>query len=139
MTTHKVTTTWNHKLAFDSKIDNHSIRMDASNELGEDSGPGPKKLLLSALTGCTGMDVVSLLNKMRIDFTNFQIAIEADLTDNHPKVYSEIRIIYKVFGKKLNREKVKKAIELSIDRYCGVYAMLKKNSPINYSIEYLEA
>jgi len=134
---HKVKTVWKDKMAFDSKIDNHTIRIDTDGELGDDSGPGPKKLLLSALTGCTGMDVVSLLNKMRVSFTNFEMDIEADLTNEHPKVYSEIRIIYKLVGKDLNQEKVKKAIELSQEKYCGVNAMLRKNSPIKYNIEFI--
>ena len=134
---HKVITAWKDKMAFDSKIDNHTIRIDTNGELGDNTGPSPKKLLLSALAGCTGMDVVSLLKKMRVPFTNLEMDIEADLTDEHPKVYSEIRITYKLFGKDLNQEKVKKAIELSQEKYCGVNAMLRKNSNIKYTIEYI--
>ena len=135
---HQVKTTWKENMAFDSQIDKHTIRMDAAGLLGDDSGPSPKKLLLASLAGCTGMDVVSLLKKMRVPFTNFEMDIDADLTDEHPKVYSEIRIKYRIFGTQLNKEKVKKAIDLSQDKYCGVSAMLEKNSPIVYTIEYVE-
>ena len=123
-------------MAFDSQLGNHITRMDTTPEMGDDSGPSPKQLVLAGLAGCTGMDVVSLLKKMRVDFTGFEINIEADLTEEHPIVFSEIRIDYLVFGKELNRDKVKKAIDLSQNRYCGVSAMLKKNSPISYTISY---
>jgi len=136
--THTVKTIWKDKMAFDSQIDKHTLRIDAAGLLGDDSGPSPKKLLLASLAGCTGMDVVSLLKKMRVPFTNFEMDIDADLTDEHPKVYEEIRIIYRIFGNDLNQEKVEKAIDLSQEKYCGVSAMLKKNSPVNYSIEYVE-
>ena len=135
---HKIKTVWKENMAFDSQIDNHTLRIDTTAPMGDDTGPSPKKVLLASLTGCTGMDVVSLLKKMRVDFTNFEMDVEADLTEEHPKVYSEIRLIYRVFGNNLNKEKVKKAVDLSQERYCGVNAMLRKNSPINYSIEYIE-
>lgn len=135
---HKIKTVWKENMAFDSQIDNHTLRIDTNAPMGDDTGPSPKKVLLASLTGCTGMDVVSLLKKMRVDFTNFEMDVEADLTEEHPKVYSEIRLIYRVFGNQLNKEKIKKAVDLSQERYCGVNAMLRKNSPINYSIEYIE-
>ena len=135
---HQVKTTWKENMAFESQIGNHTVRMDAAAPLGDDSGASPKKLLLASLAGCTGMDVVSLLKKMRVPFTNFEMDIDADLTEEHPKVYSEIRIKYRVFGTQLNKEKVNKAINLSKEKYCGVSAMLEKNSPIVYIIEYVE-
>lgn len=133
---YKINTVWKDKMAFDSQLGNHTTRMDTTPEMGDDSGPSPKQLVLAGLAGCTGMDVVSLLKKMRVDFTGFEINIEADLTDEHPIVFSEIRIEYLVFGKELNRSKVQKAIDLSQEKYCGVSAMLKKNSPIKYAITY---
>jgi putative redox protein len=135
---HKVKTIWKEKMAFDSQIDNHILRIDTSDLLGDDTGPSPKKLLLASLAGCTGMDVVSLLNKMHAPITNFEMDIEADLTEEHPKVYSEIRLTYRIYGHQLNKEKVQKAVDLSKDKYCGVSAMLKSNSPIIYAIEYVE-
>jgi len=134
---YKINTVWKEKMAFDSQLDNHVLRMDTTPEMGDDSGPSPKQLLLAALAGCTGMDVASLLKKMRVPFTGFEIEIEAELTEGHPIVFSEIRLKYLLFGKDLNKEKVKKAIVLSQERYCGVSAMLKKNSPIRYEIEYI--
>lgn len=135
---HNINTKWVNNMAFDSQIDNHTLRIDSSGKYGDDTGPSPKKLLLASLAACTGMDVVSLLKKMRVPFTNFEMSIEADLTEEHPKVYSEIRLIYHIFGYQLNKDKVEKAINLSQEKYCGVSAMLRKNSPINYSIVYVE-
>ena len=77
-------------------------------------------------------------NKMHVPFTGLEMQVEADLTEEHPKVFSEIRLMYQVFGKGLNKEKVQKAIDLSQERYCGVNAILKKNNPINYSVEYVD-
>jgi len=133
---YKVNTVWKEKMAFESQLGNHVVRMDTTPELGDDSGASPKQLLLAGLAGCTGMDVASLLKKMRVPFTNFEMDIEADLTEEHPIVFSEIRLKYIFWGENLDKAKVEKAVNLSKDRYCGVSAMLKKNSPIDYSIEY---
>ncbi|HAP68472.1 MAG TPA: osmotically inducible protein OsmC [Flavobacteriales bacterium] len=133
---YKVNTVWKEKMAFESQLGNHTVRMDTTPEMGDDSGASPKQLLLAGLAGCTGMDVVSLLNKMRVPFTNFEMDIEAELTEEHPIVFSEIRLKYVFWGDNLDKAKVEKAVKLSQDKYCGVSAMLKKNSPIEYSIEY---
>jgi putative redox protein len=135
---HELKTTWQGKMAFDSDVDNHTVRLDTGGRFGDDSGPGPKKLLLASLAGCTGMDVVSLLHKMRVPFNAFDIAIEADITEEHPMVYTEIRLTYRLSGTGDNNQKVEKAIELSQEKYCGVSAMLRKNCPINYTIEYID-
>lgn len=135
---HSVKTKWVNKMAFDSQIDKHTVRIDTNGEIGDDSGPSPKKLLLASLAGCTGMDVASLLKKMRVSIDGFEMDIEADLTEEHPIVYSEIRLVYRFFGVDLNKVKIGRAVQLSQEKYCGVSAMLRKNSPIIYSIEYAE-
>ena len=134
---YKINTVWKDKMAFNSQLGNHMVRMDTTPEMGDDTGPSPKQLVLAGLAGCTGMDVVSLLKKMRVEFTGFEIDIETELTEEHPKVFSEITMVYRVFGKDLDEKKVEKAITLSQDRYCGVSAMLKKNSAVNYRIEFI--
>lgn len=136
MTLHQVNTKWDNGLAFDSQIGDHTVRMDASGEMGNNSGVSPKKMLLASLSGCTGMDVVSLLNKMRVPFTRLEIDAEGDLRDEHPKVYTEIRLVYRLYGENLDNAKVEKAIDLSQEKYCGVSAMLKKSCPVKYTIEY---
>ena len=133
-----IKTSWKEGIVFENHIRKHVVLSDALPEMGNDSAPGPKELVLSGLASCTGMDVVSLLRKMRVDFTGLEIQIETQLTEEHPRVFDEINMKYIVSGKELDRAKVEKAIGLSYDRYCGVSAMLKKNGPITYSIEYAE-
>ena len=135
---HSVKTKWIDKMAFDSQVDNHTVRIDTNGPLGDDTGPSPKKLLLSSLAGCTGMDVVYNLRKMRVNIAAFEMDVEADLTNEHPKVYSEIRLVYRFYGSNLKRKKIEEAIRLSQEKYCGVSTMLKKNSPLKYSIEFIE-
>ncbi len=104
---------------------------------GDDLGPSPKRLMLGTLAGCTGMDVVSLLRKMRVPFSDFEILTEADLTEEHPKVFKHVRIVYRIRMEEQYRDKMEKAVNLSVEKYCGITAMLRKNSPVEHRIEYL--
>jgi len=138
MAEYSITSRHKGKMAFESEIGNHKIIMDTVAEGGgEDSGPSPKKLLLSTLAVCTGMDVVSLLQKMRVEYADFDIVTNADLTEEHPKVFSSIEVIYRIKVDESERGKVEKAVGLSQEKYCGISAMLRKNSPLEYRIEYL--
>lgn len=128
---------WAGGMAFESKTGGHTLRMDAGPEVGgQDSGLRPKPLLLSSLAGCTGMDVVSLLAKMRVQISKFNINVAADLTDEHPRYYHRIHVIYSFQGENLDREKVEKAVKLSQDKYCGVSEMLRKAAELTYEIRY---
>ena len=126
----KTITTWKKKHEFESKHDKNKIKIDGDKE----NGYGPKALLLAGLAGCSGVDVVDILEKMRVDFSDLVIEAEAEQTDDNPKVFKEIQITFKVKTEIVNEDKVKKAIELSLEKYCGVSAMLRKNSPINYKL-----
>ncbi len=138
MADHKVTTTFTGGMTFQSKLDNHTITIDTTEDNGgSDLGPRPKKLMLSALAGCTGFDIVSILNKMRVEFSNFSIDVEANLTKETPTVYNWVKIIYKIQVKDEDREKVEKAVHLSKDKYCGVSAMFEKFADVEFAIEYL--
>jgi putative redox protein len=128
----KTTTVWKTGQAFDSKQQNAKIEMDAK------AGFSPKALLLSGLAACSGIDVVDILEKMRVPFSELEIDAEADQTEEHPRVFKEIHLIYHVKTGEENREKIKKAIDLSLEKYCGVAAMLKKNSNISYEMRISE-
>ena len=134
--THTINTSWTENMAFDAHVGNHIVITDAVAPIGNNKGASPKQLLLASLATCTGMDVVSLLKKMRVEFTAFRIDVEADLTEEHPRVYSEYRLTYHITGSGIDRDKVKKAVDLSQDTYCGVSAMLRKSGPIKYTIQY---
>jgi putative redox protein len=138
MTTHLVTTTFKGGMAFEAQQEDQIVRMDSAVEVGgTNSGFRPKQLLLASLAGCTGMDVESLLVKMRVEHTDFTMQIEGDLSDEHPKQYTEIRLTYSIKVSAEDHEKVEKAITLSQDRYCGVSAMLKNVCPVIWNINYL--
>jgi putative redox protein len=120
---------------FIGMLDGYEVPIDADKSVGgEGKGPKPKGLMLTALAGCTAMDVISILRKMKIEPESFSVETEADLTDDHPKVFKAIRIVYRLRGKGIERSKVEKAVELSQEKYCGVSAMLKMAAPIEYEI-----
>jgi len=132
-----IETSWAKGMAFETELDDHHLVADAHpNVGGEGRGPRPKPLLLFSLAGCTGMDVVSLLKKMRVDIDDFKIEIQAELTDEHPKYYHKIHLTYVFTGKDINASKVEKAVNLSQDKYCGVSYMLKQAAEITWDIKY---
>ena len=129
------TVRWNSGLAFTALQGGHAVPLDAPVASGgQDSGASPKGLLLSGLGGCTGLDVVSILEKMRVPFEAFEVQASAELTDEHPKVFRSIHLRYVFKGRGLPMEKLEKAVILSMDRYCGVSAMLAKAAPISWEI-----
>ncbi len=128
--------TWNEKVSFIAETEGHKIVMDTFPEHGgENKGVRPKPLLLFALGGCTGMDVISILSKMREKVDFFNIQVEGELTEEHPKYYKKIVVTYQVKGENINPENVKKAVHLSEEKYCGVSAMLRKAAEIVTRIE----
>lgn len=127
----KTITNWEGNLAFNSTYDGHTISLNgASDSNGVRLGYSPKALLLSGLAGCSGIDVVEVLNKMRVAFTKLTIEAEAEQTEEHPKVFKEIHVTYRADIAEEDIDKLKRAIELSVTKYCGVSAMLSKNSEI---------
>ena len=136
---HRITTSWQSKMSFDADLDGHHIVMDASSEFGgEEKGPRPKQMLLVALGGCTGMDVVSLLGKMRVEYEGFTITAQAEASSEHPKAYTNIHLIYEFRGKGLPEDKLRKAVDLSQERYCPVSAMLRQAAKLTYEIKIVE-
>ena len=134
-----VNTEWKGNMKFESDVFGHKVVVDANEAVGgEDSGPRPKPLLLVALAGCTGMDVVSILKKMQVPIEGLNIMVEADQTEEHPMHYEAMKVIYEFKGKDLPLEKIKKAVELSEERYCGVNAMFKKAMKMSYEIRMVE-
>jgi len=115
---------------------NHWVVMDTKAAFGgSEAGATPMELVLFALGGCTGMDVESLLQKMRTPAADFRILIKAQRSDNHPHVYTAIHLTYQFWGQDLNLANIQKAVELSQHKYCSVSAMLSKAAALTYSIE----
>ncbi|HKL31794.1 MAG TPA: OsmC family protein [Tangfeifania sp.] len=139
MAKEQVKISWKDKMAFSAEVNGHEIMLDASEKVGgENRGPRPKPLMLAALAGCTGMDVVSILKKMRVEVEDFNVSVEGDLTEEHPKQFSKMHVIYEFKGKDLPMEKLQKAVNLSEERYCGVSATYRQAMEITSEIKVSE-
>jgi putative redox protein len=131
----KTSLEWIDNLTFEAEVNGFSFKMDSGSDKGGNNlGPRPKPLLLAALSGCSGMDVVSILAKMRVKEFKLKIEMEADSTQEHPKTYHTIRMKYLFTGEDIPADKVITAVELSGNKYCGVSAMLKKAAIIKSKI-----
>ena len=132
----KITANWVDALAFDASSDGHTVRMDTTLEGGSmDSGMSPKKMVLAGLCGCSGMDVVDILKKMKVDFKKVEVSAQAEQTDEHPKTFKYINLVYRADIAAEDLHQLQRAVSLSMDKYCGVSAMLAKHCPINHTIE----
>ena len=131
-----ISTKWLTDLAFEAEVDGHKIYMDSSMEHGgKNTGPRPKPLMMTALAGCTGMDVAALLAKMKVKYDAFTVDVEGEISEDHPKRFLEMKVIYRFKGSNINRDKVERAVDLSTTRYCGVSANYSKAFPITYEIQ----
>jgi putative redox protein len=123
-------------MAFEAEINGHRLMMDAdSGAGGNDLGPRPKPLLLMSLAGCTGMDVIHILHKMRIEPRYFNIITRAQVQDDPPAKIKSIHLTYEVSGE-VPMENMEKAVKQSIEKYCGVYATLAPSVKITHDIQY---
>lgn len=135
--THEVDANWESKMKYKIESPGGSVTLDAGEEFGG-SGEGlrSKPLMLTSLAGCTGMDIASLLEKMRVEVDAVNIHVSAELTEEHPKIYKKTHIVYTFTGQNLDETKLEKAVNLSFDRYCGVIAMFKTFSEVTFEIDY---
>lgn len=132
---HTVTLNWKEAMSFETEVNGHRFMLDADAAVGgQDKGPRPKPLIMSALAGCTAMDVISILNKMKVKLDDFKIEVEASMTEEHPKYYDSFSMTYIFVGKDLPEAKLKRAVELSQDNYCGVSKMVKSFANLDYKI-----
>ena len=125
-------------MAFTADINGHKVLMDTTaDDGGENSGPSPKRLMLASLAGCTGMDVVMILNKMKVVFTDFSIDVHASLSKELPMIYNYVKITYKIKLAEEDKTKMAKAVSLSQEKYCGVNAMFKAFAKMDTEIDFL--
>ncbi len=138
---HIITTVWKKNLQFESNNPSgHTVLMDTSVENGgQNSGLAPKAMMLSSLAGCSGLDVISVLNKMKVQVDDFKIITTGELTDEHPKYYHSAHVVYQFFGKNLPQDKLKKAVDLSVEKYCGVMEMFRRFAEVTIEIQYLDS
>jgi putative redox protein len=132
---------WKGGMAFTGVNDEgYLVPMDSSAKVGgQDVGFRPLQLLAVGLAGCTGMDVISILQKKRQEVTGFEVSAEVERSTEHPKVFTKIILTYTVKGKNLDPQAVERAVELSETKYCGAQAMLRKTAEITHKIVLEEA
>lgn len=135
---HQVSTKWKGNMHFESTVNNHIIHMDKlAQHGGTDTGPRPKPLLLSAVAGCIGMEIAGILEKMRLKIETLDIDVTGELTNDHPKMYKEVNIIFNLKCDSNDQVKINKAIYLAVDKYCGVVAMFRQFATVTMEINYL--
>ncbi|WP_299095531.1 OsmC family protein [Winogradskyella sp.] len=135
---HKITTQWKGGMTFES--DNPSgktVIMDTDVEgQNERFGLSPKAMMLSSLAGCSGLDVISILDKMKVELDDFKMDVSGELTEEHPKYYHSVKVDYHFYGKDLNKSKCEKAVNLSVEKYCGVMEMFRQFAKVETEIHF---
>jgi putative redox protein len=135
----QIKTQWKGNMLFNADTLGGNFKIDAAAEVGgEGKGVRPKALMLTSLAGCTGMDIVSLLKKMRAEVEGLDINVTGELTEEHPKIYKKVYLEYIFYGKDLKKDKIEKAVQLSDEKYCGVMEMFRQFATITTEIKYLE-
>src|SRR5690606_10274505 len=139
MNSHLITTTWKGGMQFESTNPGGSLTIDAAEEVGGiNNGLRPKALMLSALAGCSGLDVASPIKKRRLTVADFNIVTEGFLTDTDPKVYHNVKVAYHFHVSKLDIVKLKKAVDLYVYIYCCVLQMFCSFATVDIEIVYHE-
>lgn len=137
MAQHEIETQWMGKMQFNALVNGHTIIMDAPQRVGgEEQGPIPKPFILTALSGCTGMDVVVLLRKANIELNDFNLKVTGELSKKPPLEYVAIHIVYNIKGKITDKEAVLNAVNDSQEKICGVSHMLKKALPVTWDVNF---
>lgn len=137
MAQHEIETQWMGKMQFNALINGHTIVMDAPQKIGgEETGPIPKPLVLAALSGCTGMDVVALLRKSNQSIDDFSMTVTGELSKQAPIEYESMHVVYHFKGKESVEKAVLDAVTDSQEKYCGVSNMLKKSLSVTWEINF---
>jgi len=134
----KVTTEWKGGMTFESDDPGgKTVVMDTEVEgSNERFGISPKAAMLSALASCSGLDVVSVLEKMKVTDYDFKMDVEGELTQEHPKYFHKVKVDYHFTGTDLNQKKIKKAVDLSVEKYCGVMEMFRQFAEVTIEIHH---
>ena len=137
--TQSIKTQWLGNMLFNADTLGGTFKIDAAKESGgEGKGVRPKALMLTSLAGCTGMDIVSLLKKMRAEVDHLEIDVAGELSDEHPKIYNKVSLEYRFYGKDFKKDKIEKAVQLSADKYCGVMEMFRQFAEITTTLKYID-
>ncbi|MEO8770599.1 MAG: OsmC family protein [Ferruginibacter sp.] len=137
MAQHEIETQWMGKMQFNSLVNGHTIIMDAPERVGgEDHGPIPKPFILTALSGCTGMDIIAMLRKEEKQITELNIKVAGQLSKHQPIEYVAMHVVYEFKGNPLYKDAAINAVNSSQEKYCGVSHMLRKALPVTWEVNY---
>ena len=128
----QVSLKWQDKLKF-SGINQSGIETIIDGDKKE--GTSPMEMVLMALGGCTGVDIVMILQKMRVEFDSFSMELHGDRAESDPKYYKKIKVVYKISGANIPEDKLKRAIDLSVEKYCSVLHSLRKDVEFDFGYE----
>lgn len=128
-------TQWIGDIGFEAQIRGHKLIMDSTGDYRQqDRGPSPKELLLASICGCSGMDVVAILQKMRVDLASCQVVAKTETSVGYPSIFTEVKLQFRIQSANVKMDQAIKAVTLSMTKYCGVSAMVVNSSPITYEI-----
>lgn len=137
MAQHTIDTQWMGKMQFNALVNGHTIIMDGPEKMGgEDNGPIPKPFVLTALSGCTGMDIVAILRKSHKEVKELNMIVTGELSVQQPIEYTAMHIAYDFKGDEAYKDAALNAVNLSQEKYCGVSHMLKKALPVTWEVNY---
>ena len=137
MAQHEIETQWMGKMQFNALVNGHTIIMDAPERVGgEDNGPIPKPFVLTALSGCTGMDIVAILRKAQKEVQDLSIKVTGELSKQAPIQYVAMHVNYDFKGDPSCKDAALDAVTVSQEKYCGVSQMLKKALPVTWEVNY---
>jgi putative redox protein len=137
MAHHQIETQWMGKMQFNALVNGHTYVMDAPERVGgEDHGSIPKPFVLTALSGCTGMDIISILRKSQYEISDLNIKVNGELSKHVPLEYVAIHVVYEFLGNEANKQAALDAVNYSQEKICGVSAMLRKALPITWEVTY---
>jgi putative redox protein len=135
--THEIETQWMGKMQFNALVNGHTVVMDAPERVGgEDNGPIPKPFVLSALSGCTGMDVIAILKRSSHQEQDFNMRVTGEISKQAPIEYIAIHIVYEFKGNETSMQAALDAVMASQEKYCGISHMLKKIIPVTWDVSY---
>jgi putative redox protein len=138
MATNTIDSVFKGGMHFTTEIKGHNVSIDLTKENGgNDLATSPKILMLVSLAGCTGVDVVAILNKMRVAFSGFSINVHAHLSETEPKIYDDVIITYIIKVDEKDESKVEKAVTLSQDKYCGVSEMFRAFAKLSHKVQFV--
>lgn len=134
MATNKVNTVWKGGMLLESENPTGNKLFINDGTPSEEKVYSPKALMLSSLAGCSGLDVASLIKKMRVEVADFNIDVEAELTEEHPRYYHKVAMNFHFYGKDLDGKKLQRIVDMSIEKYCGVMAMFRKFADVMVNV-----